>query len=211
MHDIVAAVGTTKEQVGQIAGITGQQALAMDDIAQRVSQVIAVASKHLEHAVRMTADVENLAEGIGKAREVISGFRLPFSTAELIQMAKMDHALWRQRLRGMLLGKERVDPARVASERDCRLGLWYYGDGARSYTKIAYFQRLEEPHRRIHRLAQQLAQLWKDGKKQEAEGLMEEVVVVSGRVLELLDELLGDVRKESEVRGDLRKVRAEAG
>lgn len=113
--------------------------------------------------------------------------------ATVIDLSITDHLLWRQRLKNMLLGRERIDPSSVASHQQCRLGRWYYGEGGAPFAHLATFRDLEQPHARIHELAHEMAAAYGRGERRRAEQLMEEVRQVSQRVVDCLERLKRDV------------------
>jgi len=75
------------------------------------------------------------------------------------------------------------DPA--ASE----FGAWYYGDHQHDYESHPVFAEIDGPYRRLHRIAGQIDQRWREGRIQESRALVPELLAARDATLALLLQL----------------------
>ncbi len=68
-------------------------------------------------------------------------------------------------------------------------GAWYYGDHLHHYESHPVFADIDEPYRRLHRIAGQIDQRWRDGQVQESRALVPELLVARDATLALLLQL----------------------
>ncbi len=116
----------------------------------------------------------------------------------LIHMATLDHIHWRQALvtEATLLafgGHENCGEIHVCqAELDhtrCKLGHWYYGHG-REFAGNPHYDRLEEPHQRLHEMGAEILAAARSGiDRVHLTERLRELTQQSTRVLELLQEL----------------------
>ncbi len=186
-------VGEATRVVHGIAEATQQQAAAMAELARTAEAIAAAAQSTDEIAERLAEEVVEAARLAGHAREGMLALRLELCDGDLLELAKADHLLWKQRVYGVVLGKERIDPASVASHRECRLGRWYYGPGRERWSDHPAFQRLERPHEELHQLARQAAEAMNRGDRRAAEEAYQALERCSEEILSLLGELQGEM------------------
>ncbi|MGE5472476.1 MAG: CZB domain-containing protein [Bacteroidota bacterium] len=69
-----------------------------------------------------------------------------------VELAKVDHLVFKFRIYIGLFDLESVDPRQVASHQTCRLGKWYYdGEGQACFGKLPGYRELEAPHVDVHK------------------------------------------------------------
>ncbi|WP_404817903.1 CZB domain-containing protein [Quatrionicoccus australiensis] len=80
--------------------------------------------------------------------EVIAGSALK----SFIELAKVDHLVFKFRIYLGLFGLENIAPSSVASHKTCRLGKWYYeGEGHDCFSKLPGYREIEAPHVDVHK------------------------------------------------------------
>ncbi|MGI6551637.1 MAG: CZB domain-containing protein [Bacillota bacterium] len=106
--------------------------------------------------------------------------------------------MWKWKLYSMLFGYESINVEAVASHKTCRLGQWYLASWER-FGHLGSFQRLDEPHEKMHQITRRSVELYQEGRLVEAEELVEEVKILSSAILGILDEIAQDIRRNQEV------------
>jgi len=105
------------------------------------------ADDYSERGNRATGDMNRLIDLSRKMEQVIAGSALK----SFVEVAKVDHLVFKFRIYMGLFGIEQVDPANVASHTSCRLGKWYYeGEGRDCFSRLAGYREVEAPHVDVH-------------------------------------------------------------
>jgi hypothetical protein len=107
-------------------------------------------------------------------------------------LVKMAHRSWRLKLRGLLDGRENIDPKQLASHEQCELGKWIYSAGGKKYGHLGDMQALEKRHKAMHGMVKQVVELKHAGKLPLAEEEYKRVVTEGDAVVELI----GKVEKQ---------------
>ncbi|AOO66336.1 methyl-accepting chemotaxis sensory transducer [Sulfurospirillum halorespirans DSM 13726] len=113
-------------------------------------------------------------------------------------LAKIDHVIYKNNLYALLFG-EHTD-FKATTHHDCRLGNWYErGIGKEEFSKTASFGKLENPHAKVHELANRLAKECGGEKavcsKAEIETMVKEIESASGDVFTTLDSMVDEKAK----------------
>ena len=82
-----------------------------------------------------------------------------------------------------------VEEAVLSDESKCRFGMWYRMDGLRQYGHLSSFEAIDPVHQRLHSVGDQIIQLYKGHRKQEAKEKCAELHAIKNRLLTMLDEL----------------------
>ena len=134
----------TKDIDALVTGIrqdSTQAKTAMETLAQ-------TADEYSERGNRATDDMNRLIGLSHKMEQVIAGSALK----SFVEVAKVDHLVFKFRIYMGLFGLESIDPANVASHTTCRLGKWYYeGEGRECFSRLAGYKELEAPHIEVHK------------------------------------------------------------
>jgi len=62
------------------------------------------------------------------------------------------HSKWKARLKNHINGQEQIDDRSLASDDQCELGKWIYGDGKR-HAALSAFEDLKAKHTKFHLVA----------------------------------------------------------
>ncbi|WP_301332256.1 methyl-accepting chemotaxis protein [Azonexus sp. R2A61] len=134
----------TKDIDALVTGIrqdSTQAKTAMETLAQ-------TADEYSERGNRATDDMNRLIGLSHKMEQVIAGSALK----SFVEVAKVDHLVFKFRIYMGLFGLESIDPANVASHTTCRLGKWYYeGEGRDCFSRLDGYREIEPPHVDVHR------------------------------------------------------------
>jgi len=182
----------TTERIDQIAGVLDQQSTACNEVAQGVSAVARMATRNVE---QITANVATLDETDALISEQLGRLAERNIPDKIVRLAKADHVVWKKRLADMVVGRAKLAADELADHRSCRLGKWYYGEGAAAFGHLACFEALEDPHRRIHHHGREAARHYAAGELEATLAEIARVDEASATVLGLLEELEKSARR----------------
>lgn len=114
---------------------------AMDDLSSS-------ADDYSQRGKMATESMTQLVKLSRKMELVIAGSALK----SFVEVAKVDHLVFKFRIYMGLFGLETLSPGNVASHTECRLGKWYYeGEGQESFSRLSDYRELEAPHADVHK------------------------------------------------------------
>jgi hypothetical protein len=135
----------TKDIEGLVLGIrdnSNQAKHAMEVLSK-------TADDFSERGARATDDMQRLMGLSHKMEEVIATSAL----RSFIEVAKVDHLVFKFKIYLGLFGIEEIHPGQVASQSECRLGKWYYeGEGKQWFSKLPGYREIESPHAAVHQM-----------------------------------------------------------
>lgn len=82
------------------------------------------------------------------------------------------HVNWKTKLRSLIDGQGEVDTKTLATDNQCALGKWIYGEGAQ-FANDPNFKLLKEWHQKFHAQAGAIATKAKAGQRKEASSLLD--------------------------------------
>jgi diguanylate cyclase (GGDEF)-like protein/PAS domain S-box-containing protein len=74
-------------------------------------------------------------------------------------------------------------------ETRCEFGRWYFGESRRRYEIHPVFAEIARPHRRIHEIASEIDNLWRDGRLEASRSLIPDLLAARDETLALLQQL----------------------
>lgn len=86
----------------------------------------------------------------------------------------------------------------LIAHNECRLGKWYYGIGKDKYQHFNSYQGLEKPHRNAHIIGKKMLQLAAQGKHEQANALVSELIDVRDDVLDKLNKLQAEILQQQQ-------------
>lgn len=105
------------------------------------------ADEFSRRGVKSTEEMRHLMTLSHKMENVIAGSAL----SSFIEVAKVDHLVFKFRIYMSLFGLEKQSVDVVASHTACRLGQWYYaGEGKNLFSQLPGYREMEAPHARVH-------------------------------------------------------------
>lgn len=100
-----------------------------------------------ERGAKATDDMQRLMGLSRKMEQVIAGSALK----SFIEVAKVDHLVFKFQIYLGLFGLEDIQSGQVASHTACRLGKWYYeGEGKECFSRLPGYRDIESPHVEVH-------------------------------------------------------------
>lgn len=199
--EIKKATQTVSSLLEHLSGATEEQTAVTEEISANADK-IAEATKFAEEiaedaqyqkdfSYRITNTVwEEIKQQRGFDQAGLAGF-----LAERV----VDHAIWINKvvahLKGEIKGAEDL-----ADHHQCKLGHWYYGEGAAAINKyppqvVDIFKRIEEPHRMVHQSGLMAIQHHSQGDHHLAFDYVNELTKASKEVIALFMELIDQVIK----------------
>lgn len=197
---IVSAIEEINMDVSNTAAISQQQAASIDEVSHRMMAISQTQEDIRQFGESTSASIYDLSQEINEFRlRVISENSVHLSSKALLQLSKADHILWKWRIYNMLLGLETVRPADVSSHKDCRLGKWYnLPETQKRLGHLTAYQNIDQYHALVHQYAREAATHFEQGDRAGAENDLRQLEVASIEVVNLLDELIIVLEKESE-------------
>jgi methyl-accepting chemotaxis protein len=113
-------------------------------------------------------------------------------------LAKIDHVIYKNNVYALLFGEH--NEFKATTHHECRLGNWYErGIGKEEFSKTASYGKLENPHAKVHEIANRLAKECGGEKaicsKTEIEAMVKEIENASAGVFETLDAMVDEKAK----------------
>lgn len=197
-----AAVQETRQHTGKLAG-------AFDGIGEAISRLAPMAEEQsaafeemnaslhdsIQHVQQMNDatkecnhDIYLVLKDVNALRTRLGTMQLSLPAAQIIDLAKTDHVLWRVRIQQMLWGNMALAAADVANPSVCRLGKWYHAAGER-YASLPAYKHLGEVHVRFHETCAAAIRAYQEGQQADLQKYMVEIDALSTEVIGLMDEL----------------------
>jgi methyl-accepting chemotaxis protein len=184
---VTDTVARANQHMGEVTRVLTQQTAAATEISGGVQSV---AEKAEQNAVAVE-DSSKALMSVGKEMASLLGTLADRDIPnKIIMLAKADHVIWKKRLVDMMVGAGKLNPDELASEKNCRLGKWYYGPGSMAFRDHPAFRALEEPHRAVHQNGIEAVRLFNAGEHGQAMGKLGLVEAASKDVLANLERLI---------------------
>jgi len=175
--------------VQNLAPIAQEQSATFEEISATVSDVTDRVVKLNEMAQACNKDIMQVLQDNNDLRVKLASSNLSFTPAQIIDLAKTDHLIWKMRIMYMLQGLYSPDSsASVPDYHACRLGKWYYGAGEKAYGHLSVFKELGRLHAEFHRLCAEAIENYQKGDYQAAQQQTAEIDKLSSKITLLLDE-----------------------
>ena len=173
IDEVSAAMGTIGDRVGavltridSIAAVLEEQQAASAEIATAVDAA-AFLAKHNQDLLKQMADKIE-ASNSRNTEESTRLFTDISNPALLLEVAKIDHVLFKKKVIDTLLGYDSLQSAKLPDHHCCRLGLWYDKVTDPKIKNTAEFRAIEPPHARVHQEAAETLKLFEAGRTKDA-------------------------------------------
>ena len=140
-------------------------------------------------AEQATKAMIDLGYRLDRYRTIFFESNIHLNEKDILEIMKMDHLLWRWRVYNMLLGMESIDHEVASSYQTCRLGRWYYEMATPGIRALPAYKQLEEPHKSVHRCAEEAAKRYEAGDTAGAQEAFHQLEKASEQVIELLNKI----------------------
>ncbi|WP_339060463.1 methyl-accepting chemotaxis protein [Tepidibacillus marianensis] len=195
LMQIIDSFNQISESVQGIAAANQEQAASIAQMTEQNKKIDELIHEGKEKGAVTGEAIYNLSMMSEKLRQGIDQIGIQVNEKELLNLAKTDHLLWKWRIYNMLLGYVKVDADSITSEKQCRLGKWYYSEQASRFKQLSTYQRMEAPHRMVHQTAKEAAQAYDKGNIELAELKLKELEGYSNQIIDLLDEIAKSIKE----------------
>jgi hypothetical protein len=182
----------------EVRKLAERTSTATSDIAQLVSaiqketaDVKAMVEVSPQEAEGFHRDGLQAAESMKELMTVTVQMKGTLGTTALrsfVEIAKMDHLVYKFEIYRVFLGISTKKPEEFASHQACRLGKWYYeGEGKQCLSMLPGYREMEEPHQRFHRYGVEAVRHFYDGEYQQGLDAIAQMEKASFQVLDALE------------------------
>ncbi|MGL6419140.1 CZB domain-containing protein [Aeromonas allosaccharophila] len=179
----------------QIAAASEEQSSVSDEITRNIVSVHEI-SQATTLVARDTAQIAtHVATLVDKLGDLAGQFQDGSNVRMVLTRARAAHMGWKTRVRAYLDGQEGLSRSEAVSDKECRLGRWYFSEGASCCSSHPAFKAIATPHARLHQVIQQVIELKNQHKHEAAEALYREIEQNSGQVVGYIDQLLQEMTK----------------
>ena len=145
---------------GEIRSLAEKTALATDDIVRKIGEVqgeIRNVHDYIQlqgsHAKGFSRTTEVAVEAMRMLYQLAGAMRASSAASSFragIELANLDELSLKFVVYNHLLSDRAQPIPQLPSERDCRFGRWYYGEGNRDIQALDCFRQIERPHTAVH-------------------------------------------------------------
>ncbi|WP_429137845.1 methyl-accepting chemotaxis protein [Aeromonas veronii] len=192
---IKGAVNSIRDMNTQIAAASEEQSSVSDEITRNIVSVHEI-SQATTLVARDTANIaSHVATLVDKLGDLAGQFQDGSNVRMVLSRARAAHMGWKTRVRAYLDGQEGLSRSEAVSDKECRLGHWYFSEGQACCGDQLAFRAMAAPHARLHQVIQQIIELKNQHKHEEAEALYREIEQNSEQVVGCIDQLLREMTK----------------
>lgn len=101
-------------------------------------------------------------------------------------LARLNHQVWKMKLRSFVNGREEMDESEAVSHKDCDLGKWMYGGALDEFHNVPEMVQLEVTHANMHKQIKAIVSAKNSGNVDEAKEMFKEIGPLSAEVVQLL-------------------------
>jgi methyl-accepting chemotaxis protein len=220
MSDMLTSMneGTTRvDQGAQVIKVVGERIRSMGDRVDSVAEKMLTVSATVEEQSKVTNEVasniaaivpmaDHLTKGIGNLSVTIekSGVFIRGAIDEiaknpdssmLVHVAKSDHASFKKRVIDTLIGNGSAKSSDLPDHHGCRFGKWYDAITDERIRALPAYQRLVEPHQRVHQFGKDALDLHAKGDFVAALQKAKDLDKASTDVITGLDELAKQIEE----------------
>lgn len=202
VNDISSTIASAVEEqtatTNEMTRNVSEAAKGSSEIARNITGVAEAARSTSVGASETQTSARELARMASKLQTLMGQFQVGRGLTKFdFATARMRHASWKSRLRGVLDGKETMSESEATSPRDCALGKWLYSDGLQSFGSIPAMKTLESTHKEMHAAVRTVLRALNSGDKPGAEREFKTVSSLSEKIVQLLDEIERQVSDET--------------
>ena len=145
---------------GEIRSLAEKTALATDDIVRKIGEVqgeIRNVHDYIQlqggHAKGFSRTTEVAVEAMRTLYQLAGAMRASSAASSFragIELANLDELSLKFVVYNHMLSDQAQPIPQLPSERDCRFGRWYYGEGNRDIQALDCFRQIERPHTAVH-------------------------------------------------------------
>lgn len=196
-HDII---GKNTEYMGDAANL-------FNEVNSSVTNIMSSLQEQTDASVNISEGVEKISDMMGRSNKitkeaskyVTNANKIMCESAEywhkyagthsLIEIAKLDHIVFKKRVVDAVMENTAWLPGDVPDHHNCRLGKWYDNVADERILNAPSYKELVVPHTEIHSKAKEILTYMQQGDKNAAVRGLIELNEISIVVLKLLDQL----------------------
>ena len=188
-------------------------------LAERTAQATSDIVSKIDELQQITGAVQRYIQGQGSLAEdfssttedAVAGMQVLHSLAGEMQrgieksafragveLANLDELSLKFVVYNYLLGDRKAGMPQLPSERDCRFGRWYYGDGSQNLQQIDHFREIERPHTAVHDQGQAAMQAFQQGRLQGAVQHLGDMEDANLEVMRIVADILSAFERQPE-------------
>ena len=188
MGVVADQVGSVTSRMRGISDILHQQKGATAEIAASIDKVAAIAG---DTQGLLGSMAEHLNGGNTRFADNAKAWFKAGSHRSLVEMAKIDHVLFKKRIMETLMGRESWRSAEVPDHHNCRLGKWYDAISVAEIKGLPAYRDLVAPHQRVHAAGIRALATYEAGDLDSALAALGEMNAASSEVLKVLEDMAG--------------------
>jgi methyl-accepting chemotaxis protein len=146
---------------------------------------------------RIASSTDRIVDTVNRALAMAAQMRNVINTSadsSFLQMAKMDHVVWKIEVYRAILADKSIDPNSLASDQQCRLGRWYNSSEATTrFGHLHNFRDLQTPHHTLHTAGREAINLHRGGDLHASLAALRQMEEASDRVMHILDRFQRDM------------------
>ncbi len=189
LGEIVSMSQRVMDMIQQIATASEEQSTAAEQISRNIEHIAGITRESASGAEQSAAAAEELNQQAESLRTMVSNFKIKGGNSGIVELAKQDHRLYVKKLHSTVKSPQNAEHWNFTTHQTCRFGKWYYSNAASELRGDAAFTGIENPHKRIHELANQAVDALKHGNEEAARALAEQAEEASHDVIARLEEL----------------------
>jgi methyl-accepting chemotaxis protein len=174
-------------EVGALVDNISSETHAADLQIQEVSQ----------DCQRIAQSTDRIVDTVNRALEMAAQMRAVINTSadtSFVQMAKMDHVVWKTQVYRAILADKTVEPDSLVDDQHCRLGRWYGSvDAGDRFGHLPNFRDLQTPHHTMHSAGREAIRLHRGGSLHDSLDALKRMEQASERVMHILDRFRTDM------------------
>lgn len=139
-----------------------QQNSSTENFIKEITGISAESQQLLIHCNNTGEQIFRVCRLIDSVRGRLARVSSSLSQNEWFDLYKTDHIVFTWRIYNMILGYETLDAGKMANNRSCKLGTWFYSNTDASITGKPAFKLIEQHHSRLHQLAAEAIRAYYD-------------------------------------------------
>ena len=194
--DIAIAADKTDEQITQIATAAEEQAQVTEEMSKNLSE-LSLSIENMDKAFNeIYSQIESIFSQTTSSMPIFAELKFD---CMLLNLTKMDHLVWVNKVLDALTGKIKISEAELSDHHQCRLGKWYDGPGLEKYGAVSEFVELGKIHPLVHKTGKEIIRAINSNDKNAAYALSKELIKHKESVIDLLDKLSIKISKDNAI------------
>ncbi|WP_035382921.1 methyl-accepting chemotaxis protein [Ferriphaselus sp. R-1] len=176
----------TANATNEIAGLV---AVIQQETEQTRSQMMQWAQKSDAFSREVAQVMDNMKSLLSLSNQM-EGTISAAALRSFIEVAKIDHILFKFELYKAFMGVSERTPEGLTSHAECRLGKWYNeGEGKECFSRLDGYREMDTPHRQVHENGKAALEAWRAGQFEQGLALLAKTESASMEVIVALDRI----------------------